>query len=168
MKPKSSVVPWYHHRWPWLLMAGPAIVIVAGFVTFWLAVTSRDSLVAADYYKQGLAVNAVLAREAEAARLGVSADVARLPGHTALAVTLTLGESAPPQALMLTLAHPVDGRLDRQLRASREASGRYVATTDRPASGRWRVMLEDSNGQWRLTGVMPQDEDRAVLRTRAP
>ncbi|MEQ1516273.1 MAG: FixH family protein, partial [Usitatibacteraceae bacterium] len=37
--------PWYRQRWPWLLMAGPAIVVVAGFVTLALAIQSSDGLV---------------------------------------------------------------------------------------------------------------------------
>jgi len=38
--------PWYRHPWPWILMAGPAIVVVAGLVTAFLAVTTFDGLVA--------------------------------------------------------------------------------------------------------------------------
>ena len=29
--------PWWRHRWPWLLMAGPAVVLVAGSSTSYLA-----------------------------------------------------------------------------------------------------------------------------------
>jgi len=29
----EPVQPWYRHRWPWLLMAGPLAVLVAGFIT---------------------------------------------------------------------------------------------------------------------------------------
>ena len=25
--------PWYREPWPWLLMLGPAVVVVAGFIT---------------------------------------------------------------------------------------------------------------------------------------
>eukprot|EP01036_Dinobryon_divergens_P015550 gene15550-21074_t len=44
--------PWYRHRWPWLLMAGPVAVIIAGLVTAWVAFTGADALVVDDYYKQ--------------------------------------------------------------------------------------------------------------------
>ena len=36
--------PWYRERWPWILMAGPATVVVAGLFTAWLAVRSDDGL----------------------------------------------------------------------------------------------------------------------------
>ena len=32
---------WYRHPWPWLLMAGPAIVVVAGLYTLFLAVSAN-------------------------------------------------------------------------------------------------------------------------------
>ena len=35
--------PWYKERWPWILMAGPAIVVVAGVTTAWI--TKRERLV---------------------------------------------------------------------------------------------------------------------------
>lgn len=74
---RSDNRPWYKERWPWLLMAGPAIVIVAGAVTVWLAVVSNDGLVTDDYYKQGLAVNQQLHRDHQAGNLGLHADVMR-------------------------------------------------------------------------------------------
>ena len=34
--------PWWHFGHVWLVIAGPAIVVVAGFLTFYLAVRSPD------------------------------------------------------------------------------------------------------------------------------
>ena len=48
---------WYAYRWPWLLMAGPAIVVVAGLVTAWIAVTSDDGLVARENLVARLAID---------------------------------------------------------------------------------------------------------------
>jgi hypothetical protein len=51
-------------------------VIVAGFITAWLAVISNDGLVTDDYYKQGLTVNQRLQRDhqAEQPRLACRCD----------------------------------------------------------------------------------------------
>src|SRR6476646_7248847 len=68
-------LPWYREPWPWLLMMGPAIVVVAGLFTAWLAVSHEDALVADDYYKQGLAINKEIGREAQAASLRLNARV---------------------------------------------------------------------------------------------
>ena len=48
MPAERSVKPWYREPWPWILMAGPAAVIVAGAVTIVLAVASHDPIVAED------------------------------------------------------------------------------------------------------------------------
>ena len=37
---------WYQDRWPWFLIAGPALVVVASFVTLGLAIKSNDGVVA--------------------------------------------------------------------------------------------------------------------------
>ena len=62
----STIDPCYRHRWPWLLMLGPFIVVVAAAVTVYLAVISNDGLVDGDYYKQGLAINQTTARDQSA------------------------------------------------------------------------------------------------------
>jgi len=53
-------VPWWKFGHVWLVIAGPAIVIVAGFVTLWLAISRPDPVVAEDYYRQGIEINKTL------------------------------------------------------------------------------------------------------------
>ena len=57
-----SLKPWYREPWPWILMSGPAAVLIAGAATLWLAFTSSDGLVADDYYVRGLQINRELAQ----------------------------------------------------------------------------------------------------------
>mgnify|MGYP002785261767 CR=1 FL=1 len=52
--------PWWKHGYVWLIVAGPAIVIVAGIVTLWLAVRTPDPVVAEDYYRRGVEINKTL------------------------------------------------------------------------------------------------------------
>jgi hypothetical protein len=137
--------PWYRHRWPWLLIAGPAVVIVAGLVTLWIAIATSDGLVADDYYKQGMAINKRLEREQAAQRLGISASIAFQPGK--LTVTLR-GES--PEALFVQLAHATRAGHDVRLRLAPIAPGTYEAELDKLAPGHWRVVIEDPRGTWRI------------------
>src|SRR5690606_30399495 len=109
----SAPNPWYREPWPWIIMAGPAIVIVAGIATTVLAVTSFDGLVADDYYKQGLGINRVLARDEGAKALGVSAVVQF--NETRTRVRVVLGEGARPASLRLALAHPTIAGEDQQV-----------------------------------------------------
>ncbi|MBV5267272.1 MAG: FixH family protein, partial [Burkholderiaceae bacterium] len=71
MNAKINLVslPWYREPWPWILMSGPFIVVVAGFITAYLAVISNDGLVSDDYYKQGLTVNQRTERDQRAITL---------------------------------------------------------------------------------------------------
>lgn len=56
--------PWWKFGHVWLVISGPAIVVVAGFVTLWLAVSSPDPVVAEDYYQQGIEINKTLGDKA--------------------------------------------------------------------------------------------------------
>jgi hypothetical protein len=57
--------PWWKFGYVWLVIAGPAVVVVAGFITLWLALANPESLVAEDYYRKGIEINKTLAAEKE-------------------------------------------------------------------------------------------------------
>ncbi|KAB7614113.1 FixH family protein [Verminephrobacter eiseniae] len=57
----SPVAPWWKFGHVWLVLAGPAIVVVAGFVTLWLALSRPDPVVEPDYYRLGMEINKTLA-----------------------------------------------------------------------------------------------------------
>ncbi|WP_211245339.1 FixH family protein [Curvibacter gracilis] len=52
--------PWWTHGHVWMIISGPAIVVVAGFVTLWLAIRTPDPVIEADYYKRGVEINRTL------------------------------------------------------------------------------------------------------------
>jgi hypothetical protein len=54
--------PWWREFQVWLLIAGPAAVVVAGLVTAVIAVRGADPVVAEDYYRRGMHINEELAR----------------------------------------------------------------------------------------------------------
>ena len=56
-----SDLPWWHFGHVWLVVAGPAVVVVASFITLYLAVTRPDPVLDEDYYQKGLQVNQTLA-----------------------------------------------------------------------------------------------------------
>ncbi|GAA6120001.1 FixH family protein [Acidovorax sp. FG27] len=58
--------PWWRHGYVWLVIAGPAIVVVAGFVTLWLALRQPDPVLAEDYYQRGLDINKTLRQQGTA------------------------------------------------------------------------------------------------------
>jgi uncharacterized protein len=137
--------PWYRELWPWLLISGPAAVIVAGAATMWIAFASADALVAEDYYRQGLAINQRLAKEDEARRRGISAVVRLTPER----LHVDLQGEAPP-ALFVHLAHATRAGHDLRLRLSPVAPGAYEAELSDLPRGHWRIVIEDPRGTWRI------------------
>ena len=59
----QPALPWWRHAHVWLLISGPAIVVVAGFVTLWLAIRTPDPVVEEDYYQRGLKINETLRQQ---------------------------------------------------------------------------------------------------------
>lgn len=161
---RPAVRSWYREPWPWLLMAGPGIVVLAGIVTTWLAVISDDGLVAGDYYKRGIAINKTLAREERARLLGLNGQL-ELDSNTArlrLEARHTAGEL--PGRLRLTLSHATRSGLDRYLvLEGGNGDWRTTGTALDLGEGRWLAVLEDEPGTWRLTARFRSPGDRKVV-----
>lgn len=143
----NGAKPWYREPWPWILLAGPAAVIVAGVVTIWLAVATSDGLVADDYYRRGLAINQELRRDQAALNLGITADIEARSG--VLRVRLT-ARGIAPEVLFAQLVHSTRAGHDQRLRLPRVAPGVYETGLPALSAGRWRMVLEDPRGEWRL------------------
>jgi uncharacterized protein len=131
-------------RWPWLLAAGPALVVVASLATAWIAVTRGDHVVADDYYKIGLTINRRLA----AAPAPLPAAGATISFDARGGVRVVLADSTPrPARLRLTVQHPGKERDTSTLTFS-QADGEFVGVLPRLTPGRVIVTLESE--AWRL------------------
>ena len=137
--------PWYREPWPWILMSGPAAVLVAGAATAWIAFAGADGLVADDYYKRGLAINKLLAREQEAGRLGISAQIELLQSKIRIQL-----KGDTPASLFVHLAHATRAGHDIRLRLAPVSPGAYEAALPALPRGRWHVVIEDPRGTWRI------------------
>jgi hypothetical protein len=158
----ASSPPWYRDRWPWILISGPAIVVVACIFTTVLAVVSNDGLVTEDYYKQGLAINRLLAREDMARSLGLQAVVQFSPGHDRVRVRLE-GAQAPGGVPALVLIHATRAGEDQSVALREVAAGTYEGMLHPPGAGVWRLQLQDARATWRLTGHWRAGQGGATL-----
>lgn len=144
--------PWYRQRWPWLLMLMPALAVVGGFITLWLALTTNNAMVVDDYYREGKAINLELARDRTAAVRGLEATLAEVDGR--LTVRIKVGEGVLPASLNLRIVHATRVELDRAYTLPVVGPGLYADPEARlPGPGRWRVLLEDPGRSWRLTAL---------------
>ena len=137
--------PWYREPWVWGLMAAPAAALFGGVAMLWLALESADGLVAEDYYRQGLGINKVLAREEAARAQGISADLSLQEDR--ISVTL---KGAQPEALFAHLVHATRAGQDLRVRLAPGKDGTYSATLPPLPAGRWRIVIEDPRASWRI------------------
>ncbi len=166
MPTKTDPMPWYREPWPWLIMTVPSIAVIGGAITMALAFSGKDGLVADDYYRQGLAINRVIARESAARALGIR-GVARFGDGD---VEATLEASRPlPDRLHLHAAHVTRSGLDRSVVLARGIDGVYRAPIEPLPTGRWRVAIETE--QWRVVSFADTRGGagaRAAFDTKSP
>jgi hypothetical protein len=131
-------------------MSGPVIVVIAGFFTLYLAISGADGLVVDDYYKEGKAINQALHRDDIARQAGLQARVTfdQTIDRVEVAVRAASGK-ALPDSLRLTLVHATRGGFDHIVPLVGN-NGAYVGTAPPLRVGKWNVLLEDPEKQWRL------------------
>lgn len=155
--------PWYRQGWPWFLMALPATAVVAGLITLWIAISTDEGQVIADYYKQGRAVHESLERVEHAAALGLKADVRLTADRVRIALDAS-DRHVLPRTLLVTIARPADGTHDQILRLSGD-EGLYEGAVAELGLGHWRIYLEDESRSWRLNGAtyLPNQSEFRIL-----
>lgn len=149
--------PWYREPWPFLLAAGPLLVVIAGTVTAVIAFRSADGVVAEDYYKRGLAINQTLARTDKARDLGMAALVSY--NNDTGRIRINLSGQSLPDTLTIRLAHPVKATEDKTLIITSESRGIYEADLKLDTQTvRWDMIIETPD--WRLSGrwLNPQQQ----------
>lgn len=155
--------PWYRQGWPWLVMVPPAAAVIGCAITITLAIRSNDGVVAADYYKRGLAINEQLARSQLAEKIGLRAQVITrgISSGDDVRVTLDAVQAPPAEAaLKLRLVHPGRGGADREAILARvavhddgrrvEYVGQWAETAPINGHVNWRLVLEAKD--WRIDG----------------
>jgi hypothetical protein len=141
---------WYTHRWPWLLMLGPAVVLVAGAFTTWLAVSRPDALVVGDYYRQGKAINQDLRRDGVASAMKLSFNARYESASGKLEGRLASAGQAVRAPFRIQLAHPTMPERDRTLLASPGPDGRFSVAVPGLEHTHWQVVVEGAWREWRL------------------
>lgn len=150
----TDTLPWYRQFWPWFLIALPGSVVVAGLITVYIAFKHADSTVNDQYYRDGLAINQVLAQDQLAGRLGAAAEINwdKLTGEVLINLSI---QADYPRQLRLLLLHPTDQSRDLEVTLVGGAMGHYRADLERAPQHRYYLRLEPlPERQWRLQGEM--------------
>ncbi len=145
--------PWYKQFWPWFLISLPLSAVIAGFVTLHYALDTDDGLVDDDYYKDGLAINQDLARDALARQMGLEAYASFDPASHRIEVTLSQRSGEPVTELQLDLIHPTRAHHDMSLAMETAGQGRFhVTLPDQIPPANWHIRLSPPDESWRLEG----------------
>jgi uncharacterized protein len=161
--------PWYREPWPWILAAGPFIVVIAACYTAWLAVKSNDGLVTDDYYRKGLSANQTIARSEEAAKMGLVAGIRVSEDLLSVRLHASGKSFVMPPTLVVTITHPTRAGLD-QSRVLVRSGDSYAGEFRLPAAGHWLVLLEDERKTWRLMGnvILPANGETLIGNPPVP
>lgn len=155
--------PWYAQRWPWLLMLGPALVVVAGVITGWLAFARQDAMVVGDYYKKGKAINQELRRDRVASAMRLSL-VARYDAPAGM-LRGELSSFGRPLAapLRIRLAHSTLPDKDLALEVQPDAHGHFAVPLPQLERARWQLVAEGGEGTWRLAAAWQWPAQQQVV-----
>jgi hypothetical protein len=157
--------PWYRQKWPWLLMLGPFVVVLAGTYTGYLAFTRQDAMVVDDYYNQGKAINQDLRRDRVASALALTFNARYDAASGVLSGGLRSAGMPLGLGYHIYLAHATQPHKDRALTVQPDAAGDFSVALPKLEAGRWQVVVEGAQRDWRLSRVWqwPQQSTLAIV-----
>lgn len=173
MTSNIASIPWYRQAWPWGLILGPGLVVLASSYSAYLAIKTTDPMVSDDYYQQGMSINRSLARDEVAMHYGLHAQV-NFQADGAVQITLHTEQShAWPASINLQLAHPTLAEHDRHIELKATQLSALSATYQGAASGKldsvaYRLTLQGAGDKWRLTGRMNAAHQSQLLLSPVP
>lgn len=143
----------------WLVLGLPAVVVVASFITIWLAATSGGGDSVRDQVARTAQVQTTeLGADAQAAQRGLSAVLSIREGDVRLLPVA--GDLPRSEPLRLVLAHPLQAAQDQALELQPDASG-WSAPLQLDIAHDWRAEVSAMDGSWRIRGRLKAGE-RAV------
>ena len=84
--PKKDCMPWWRYGYVWLVISGPAVVVVAALGTAWIAVRYEDPVLGKDPYRS----------TAQTSRTGDKALLPAVQGRNHAASPVVVPQRAAP------------------------------------------------------------------------
>jgi hypothetical protein len=149
----------------WIMIALPALTVVAGLSTLGIALRHGDPPLPAAYHWEGEHLDQDFAQQRRAAAHGTRAVLTTRAPDGVCAVRVA---AAPDDVATLTLlfTSASDPGLDRVVLLKRTAPGDYRGECAPIPPGRWRVALQA--GQWSIRAQLVGSVDQLTLRARDP
>ncbi len=143
----TNIAPWYRQGWFWFIVSIPMASVCLGTTMLIVAFTNPDTLVKDDYYRDGKAINQVIARNLHAETLQLSADINidELTGE--VLVQLNSLEDQYPKTLQLSFLSPTLEKEDQTLTLQQISPDRFIGQLESKFTGRRYIHLETISAQ---------------------
>lgn len=158
---KPVQTAWYKQFWPWFLITIPLVSIILSATMLKLALTTENSLVIDDYYKEGKGINLQLDRIEKAKAKNISTEL--LSSGNSISITFLSGKPSSGEALKLYFNHATLASKDFNILLSQDANGIYRTQLSQPLAGKWYVTLTPLNEEWKVSQPLSFPRSNAIL-----
>lgn len=142
--------PWYKEPYVWMLIGIPLSSVIMGVFFISQAVSTKDTLVRDNYYKDGLAINQEMQWDKKAENLDVQLEFTIANNEVNL--TLLNSRQVAPNVLQFKLSHATLKDLDRDSLLQLGEDNRYKGFIENMSDGKYYIMVESLEQQWRRRG----------------
>lgn len=141
---KSNSTAWYKNGWVWLIIALPALTVVAGIATVVITSLNQPEMVVDDYYKKGKAINQELTLYQAYNDSGIELEV-RLEEQR-----FELKASEKLSGIKVNLVHSTQGKRDLNFVMTPNGVGTYTKSLETALTGKWTIFVEPMDGAWKV------------------
>ena len=149
---------WYKEPYFWMLVCIPLSSVIMGSFFIYLAVSTKDTLVRDNYYKDGLAINQEMLWDKKADTLDIKLSLL-IKDNTAI-IKLLGSRQTPPNTLLLKLSHPTLEDRDRDAFLQVSENGDYIGFIESFEDSRFYLMVESIDQEWRVRKNMTVTQGR--------
>ena len=154
--------PWYRQGIMPMVVAIPALTVIAGLSTVWIANHHADPQIEDAQRPDIIAMHADPVPDAYATRIGVTGELVAAGGR--LRIELRTPAGGAPRELRVVFAHASKETFDQTAEAQLTEPGVYETATPALVDGNWYVEVSPDERTWRLTGQMQSSASPVHLR----
>ncbi len=158
---KSVQTAWYKQFWPWFLISIPLVSVILSGTMLNLALTTENSMVVDDYYKEGKAINQQLDRIENARAKNIRTEL--ITSGNAIALNFLSGKPNSGKAVKLIFSHATMASKDFDILLTMDASGTYRSIVQTPITGKWKVTLTPLSEEWKVSQPLSFPRSGAIL-----
>lgn len=143
--------PWYKEPYVWMLIGIPLTSVIVGIFFISQAVSTKDTLVRDNYYKDGLAINQEMKWDKKAETLDIKTEFTVNGNEVSL--TLINSRQETPNSLHFKLSHPTLKGKDRDSFLTKGEGNSFKGFIEElEDDGRYYIMIESIEQKWRRRG----------------